>query len=86
MLGVGCTAFIRISAGGFFHEANEPLAVQRGVHAAQLAPDPAYPLEPRLRVLHFGVHLLFWSSERDGRKEGEGVGKQTRRALLLRPT
>lgn len=44
-------------ARGFFHEANEPLAVERRGHAAQLAVDPAYPLVPRLRVLHCGVHL-----------------------------
>lgn len=46
-----------LSTCDFVHEAHEALAVQRRVDAAQLAPHPAYPLVPSLRMLRRGVHL-----------------------------
>lgn len=51
---------------GFFHEAYEALAVELGVHAAELALDPADALVPRLEVLQLGIHLQKENIEFDG--------------------
>lgn len=72
---------VEFLARGFFHEANEPLAVELRVHAAELALDPAYPLVPRLGVLQVGVHLCSTCVHAKKKREGAWavkIGKRSR--------